>query len=27
MTKRIDYAIWIFALAWIGVGLSNQVVV
>lgn len=26
MSKRIDFAIWAFALAWIGFGLSQQVV-
>lgn len=26
MSKRIDYAIWMFALAWIGFGFSEQIV-
>jgi len=26
ITKRIDYAVWMAALVWIGLGLSQQVV-
>jgi len=25
MTKRIDFAVWVFALAWIGFALSQHV--